>query len=205
MKYQKTYYYFKSALSNILCDKIVKEGMSNNKKIAGIGSIDPRTKHEVEEVKTIRDSNISWISDVWLKILLEPYIQKANHMAGWNFDLVDSEDCQFTIYNQGQYYGWHTDTDGNLYYGKGNGWNNLMRKLSVTVSLSDPEDYEGGVLEFDLRNTGQINTSEIIRCKEILPKGSIVVFPSYTWHRVSPVTKGTRLSLVQWNLGPGFK
>ena len=80
-----------------------------------------------------------------------------------------------------------------------------MRKLSVTVSLSDPEDYEGGVLEFDLRNTGQINTSEIIKCKEILPKGSIVVFPSYTWHRVSPVTKGTRLSLVQWNLGPGFK
>ena len=205
MKYQKTYYYFKSALSNILCDKIVKEGMSNNKKIAGIGSIDPRTKHEVEEVKTIRDSNISWISDVWLKVLLEPYIQKANHMAGWNFDLVDSEDCQFTIYNQGQYYGWHTDTDGNLYYGKGNEWNNLMRKLSVTVSLSDPEDYEGGVLEFDLRNTGQINTSEIIKCKEILPRGSIVVFPSYTWHRVSPVTKGTRLSLVQWNLGPGFK
>ena len=205
MKYQKTYYYFKSALSNILCDKIVKEGMSNNKKIAGIGSIDPRTKHEVEEVKTIRDSNISWISDVWLKILLEPYIQKANHMAGWNFDLVDSEDCQFTIYNQGQYYGWHTDTDGNLYYGKGNGWNNLMRKLSVTVSLSDPEDYEGGLLEFDLRNIGQINTSEIIKCKEILPRGSIVVFPSYTWHRVSPVTKGTRLSLVQWNLGPGFK
>jgi len=205
MKYQKTYYYFKSALSNILCDKIVKEGMSNNKKIAGIGSIDPRTKHEVEEVKTIRDSNISWISDVWLKILLEPYIQKANHMAGWNFDLVDSEDCQFTIYNQGQYYGWHTDTDGNLYYGKGNEWNNLMRKLSVTVSLSDPEDYEGGLLEFDLRNIGQINTSEIIKCKEILPRGSIVVFPSYTWHRVSPVTKGTRLSLVQWNLGPGFK
>ena len=35
--------------------------------------------------------------------------------------------------------------------------------------------------------------------------GSIVVFPSYTWHRVSPVTSGTRLSLVQWNLGPGFK
>jgi PKHD-type hydroxylase len=205
MKYQKNYYYFKSALSSVLCDKIIKEGMSNNKKIAGIGSIDPRTKHEVEEVKTIRDSNISWISDVWLKILLEPYIQKANHMAGWNFDLVDSEDCQFTIYNQGQYYGWHTDTDGNLYYGKGNEWNNLMRKLSVTVSLSDPEDYEGGLLEFDLRNIGQINTSEIIKCKEILPRGSIVVFPSYTWHRVSPVTKGTRLSLVQWNLGPGFK
>ena len=80
-----------------------------------------------------------------------------------------------------------------------------MRKLSVTVSLSNPEDYEGGLLEFDLRNIDEINTNNIIKCKEILPKGSIVVFPSYTWHRVSPVTSGTRLSLVQWNLGPGFK
>ena len=71
--------------------------------------------------------------------------------------------------------------------------------------MSDPEDYEGGLLEFDLRNIGEINTNNIIKCKEILPKGSIVVFPSYTWHRVSPVTSGTRLSLVQWNLGPGFK
>ena len=203
MKYLKNYYYFKSALSNILCDKIIKEGMSNNKKLAGVGSIDPRTKHEVEEVKTIRDSNISWIGDVWLKILLEPYIQRANHMAGWNFDLVDSEACQFTIYNKNQFYSWHTDSDEKIYENKD--WYGLMRKLSVTVSLSDPEDYEGGLLEFDLRNIGQINTSEIIKCKEILPRGSIVVFPSYTWHRVSPVTKGTRLSLVQWNLGPGFK
>ena len=54
-------------------------------------------------------------------------------------------------------------------------------------------------------NIDEINTNNIIKCKEILPKGSIVVFPSYTWHRVSPVTSGTRLSLVQWNLGPGFK
>ena len=107
------------------------------------------------------------LDDAWVKIVLEPYIQiELIHMAGWNFDLVDCEACQFTIYNQGQYYGWHTDTDGNLYYGKGNEWNKLMRKLSVTVSLSDPEDYEGGVLEFDLRNTGQINTSEIINVKK---------------------------------------
>ena len=80
-----------------------------------------------------------------------------------------------------------------------------MRKLSVTVSLSDPKDYEGGFLQFDLRNKGEINTSEVITCKEIMSRGSIVVFPSYTWHRVSPVTKGTRLSLVQWNFGPGYK
>tara|TARA_Y100000816_G_scaffold73603_1_gene49577 strand:- start:1314 stop:1925 length:612 start_codon:yes stop_codon:yes gene_type:complete len=203
MKYQKNYYYFKSALSNILCDKIVKEGMSNNQKSAGVGYVDPKTKFELTEVRKIRDSNVSWISDVWLKKLLKPYVDRANQKAGWNFNLNDSEDCQFTIYNQGQYYAWHTDADEKLY--KNKEWKGLMRKLSVTVSLSNPEDYEGGLLEFDLRNIGEINTSNIIKCKEILPRGSIVVFPSYTWHRVSPVTSGTRLSLVQWNLGPGFK
>ena len=72
MKYQKNYYYFKSALSNVLCDKIIKEGMSNNQKSAGVGYIDPKTKFELEEVKKKRDSNISWIGDVWLKRLLKP-------------------------------------------------------------------------------------------------------------------------------------
>ena len=177
--------------------------MSNNQKSAGVGYVDPKTKFELTEVRKIRDSNVSWISDVWLKKLLKPYVDRANQKAGWNFNLNDSEDCQFTIYNQGQYYAWHTDADEKLY--KNKEWKGLMRKLSVTVSLSNPEDYEGGLLEFDLRNIGEINTSNIIKCKEILPRGSIVVFPSYTWHRVSPVTSGTRLSLVQWNLGPGFK
>ena len=44
-----------------------------------------------------------------------------------------------------------------------------------------------------------------IQCKEIFPKGSIVVFPSFLWHRVKPVTKGTRYSLVLWHLGYPFK
>ena len=47
--------------------------------------------------------------------------------------------------------------------------------------------------------------SNIVPCKQILPKGSICVFPSFTHHRVSPVTKGKRLSLVQWNLGPEWR
>ena len=45
----------------------------------------------------------------------------------------------------------------------------------------------------------------VLTVKEILPKGSIVVFPSFVWHRVQPVTKGTRYSLVIWNLGYPFK
>jgi PKHD-type hydroxylase len=79
-----------------------------------------------------------------------------------------------------------------------------IRKLSVTCSLSDPKDYKGGELEFDFRNMGP-DKPTIRKCAEIAARGSIVVFPSHVWHRVKPVTKGTRYSLVIWNLGYPFR
>ena len=75
----------------------------------------------------------------------------------------------------------------------------------MTLNLSDPEDYTGGELEFDYNDGGPINDSNIYVCKEILPKGSMVVFPSHIWHRVKPVTSGERNSLVIWNLGYPFR
>ena len=74
----------------------------------------------------------------------------------------------------------------------------------MTLSLSNPSEYKGGELEFDFRNVDPKETN-IRVCKEILPKGSLVVFPSFVWHRVKEVTKGTRHSLVMWNLGKPFK
>ena len=76
----------------------------------------------------------------------------------------------------------------------------------MTVSLSDPEEYEGGRLQFCFREDFEPGAEpRYVECTEILPKGSIVVFPSNTWHRVTPVTKGTRHSLVLWSLGYPFK
>ena len=77
--------------------------------------------------------------------------------------------------------------------------------MSVTVSLSDPKDYKGGELEFDFRNKDPKEKRNVVRCTEILPKGSLVVFPSFVWHRVCPVKKGSRYSLVIWNLGLPFQ
>ena len=48
-------------------------------------------------------------------------------------------------------------------------------------------------------------SKHLVKVKEILPKGSIVVFPSHVWHRVKPVTSGTRYSLVVWSIGDPFK
>tara|TARA_B100001059_G_scaffold188526_1_gene190953 strand:- start:2221 stop:2829 length:609 start_codon:yes stop_codon:yes gene_type:complete len=201
MNYKKLFYYFDSAFSPFLCDKIIEEGYSNNPDFALTGRTGyTRSKKEIEKTKEIRNSNVSWINDWWVKKELEPYVKRANEMAGWNFNFTKSEASQFTIYEPGEYYDWHRDAQ-NYPYTQGE-QKSLIRKLSVTVSLSNPEDYEGGFLEFSREN--DFNKKYFYKVREILPRGSICVFPSYTWHRVTPVTKGKRLSLVQWNLGDGY-
>ena len=203
MFYKKFFYYFKEALSEKLCDDIIQIGMDNKPNIATTGLVG-RNDEDIKNLLQKRDSHITWLNEEWIYKEIRPYVHRANKLAGWNFDIVDSEPCQFTIYNEGQYYGWHTDSSG-WYYEKEK-QNGLIRKLSVTISLSHPHEYEGGVLEFDTRTQDEPNDkSNIVPCKQILPRGSICVFPSFTHHRVSPVTKGKRLSLVQWNLGPEWR
>ena len=203
MFYKKIFYYFKEALSEKLCNDIIQIAMDDKPDVATTG-LKIRNDEDVENLLQKRDSYITWLNEEWIYKEIRPYVHRANKLAGWNFDIVDSEPCQFTIYNEGQYYGWHTDSSG--WYYENEKQNGLIRKLSVTVSLSDPEDYEGGLLEFDTRIQDEPNgKSNIVPCKQILPKGSICVFPSFTHHRVSPVTKGKRLSLVQWNLGPEWR
>jgi PKHD-type hydroxylase len=170
-------------------------------------SLDPAEKLEEQELNDLRkkrDSNIAWLNDCWIYKEVQPYIHQANANAGWNFDWDWSESCQFTKYKLNQFYDWHCDSF-NMPYNTPNNLNThgKIRKLSVTCSLSDAKDYKGGELEFQFRNTD--NPTSTIKCLEILPKGSVVVFPSHIWHRVKPVTKGTRYSLVVWNLGYPFK
>ena len=78
----------------------------------------------------------------------------------------------------------------------------------MTCQLTDGSEYKGGELEFDFRNYNPNMRDEekhAVRAKQILPKGSIIVFPSFIWHRVKPVTDGTRYSLVLWNVGNLYK
>ena len=77
-----------------------------------------------------------------------------------------------------------------------------IRKLSMTVNLSREDEYEGGNLKFDL---GPHNKKRYYECIESRKRGSIIVFPSSTYHQVTPITKGIRHSLVMWALGKPFK
>ena len=142
----------------------------------------------------------------WIYNEIQPYVQTANTNAGWNFQWDYSESCQFTKYEKGQFYDWHCDGWDRPYQRQqGDPSNGKIRKLSVTVALSDPKDYKGGELEFDFRNMDPDKKRNVVKCKEILPKGSLVVFPGFVWHRVCPVKKGSRHSLVIWNLGWPYK
>ena len=219
------YYQFPSVLTPKFVDDIVEYGKQHTPEMAVTGGANKDDERNVDKkgnlkksvVKNIqkkRKSDIVWMNDTWIYKEIHPYIHEANQKAGWNFEWDWSESCQFTKYGVGQYYGWHCDSwdkpysrpplaDGTrpIDHGK-------IRKLSVTISLSHPDEYVGGNLEFDFRNQvdwDKDKKAAIHSCEGIRPRGSIIVFPSFVWHRVAPVTKGVRHSLVIWNLGYPFR
>jgi len=213
MNLKYNYYFFQSALSPKFCQDVIDYGKEQQSVMAVTGagdrSSDKMSKKDIKNIQKKRKSDIVWMSDKWIYNEIHPFIHEANEKAGWNFDWDWSEPCQFTKYGKGQYYGWHTDSftkplntpDDLNRHGK-------IRKLSVTISLNNPNEYEGGNLEFDYRNhlDWEKNKKKAFEtCEQIRPMGSIIVFPSFVWHRVTPVTKGTRYSLVIWNCGNPFR
>lgn len=137
-----------------------------------------------------RASQVGWLYSIdnmeWAYQKVTNVITSLNNQF-FKFELFGfAEGLQFTKYEAPSgFYGAHIDK-----------WlNGPVRKLSLTIQLSDPDDYEGGEL---VLNTGE----EIIMPKE---QGKLVCFPSYVLHEVRPVTKGTRYSLVAWITGTPFK
>lgn len=143
----------------------------------------------------IRSTDISFISvtpetkEIWLKI--SETISEVNSRF-FNFDLTGCyENAQLGCYsaeNKG-HYNWHIDGSFSD--------RNVPRKLSMVLSLSDPNEFEGGLLQIK-HNSDEPTTLE-------LKKGRAWFFPSYLLHRVTPVTKGIRKSLVIWVGGPAFR
>jgi len=204
------YWCFKSAVPPRICDDIIKYALQQKEVMARTGEYGNKelTQDEVLDLKRKRNSDLVWLSENWIYKELQPYIHIANKNAGWNFEWDSSEPCQFTKYKLNQYYDWHCDSWDKPYDKPGKRDHGKIRKLSMTCQLTDGSEYEGGELEFDFRNYEPYMRDEsqhLIKATEILPKGSIIVFPSFVWHRVKPVTKGIRYSLVMWNLGYPFK
>lgn len=181
------FYYFAEALPTELCDKIIEEGLKLDFKKAGVNADNkPDTR--------LRIGSVSWFNlDSETALLLQRYVMLANKEAKWNFVISNAENPQFSIYHLSGKYGWHRDTNVHE-------TTDSVRKLSITVQLSSPDDYENGDLQIK-----DFYGKQILGCEEEMRKrGTIVVFPSLLEHQVTPVTKGLRYSLVQWYRGPDF-
>ncbi len=152
----------------------------------------------------IRRSKVRWINregrfvPLWDRIV--QLINQAND-AAFRFDLTKLQPLQFTKYNAEDrgYYDWHTDLDwvgdGGTDEETGKG---LHRKLSCVLQLTGNNKYEGG----DLELSKEIERPDPVMLRTI---GTFLVFPSFLKHRVTPVTRGVRHSLVGWYEGPRFK
>ena len=150
--------------------------------------------------KKVRNSRVTWLKDKWIYDWIEGLVYQINQEQDWNFILSAPEDIQFTKYQVGQFYGWHQDVYENLP-------NGLQRKISVVVPLVDSKEYEGGDLQFynPMENPNKSHEDKIIKLEKLRIKGSAIIFPSYIYHQVTPVTKGERLSIVIWFNGEKWK
>ena len=195
MQLNNYFWVFENAVPHRICDYILAHGKSQKEKLATVSNVDNLSSDkDVEELKKKRNSQVVWLNHPWIYREIQYWLNTANANAGWNFQWTSSESCQFTKYSgdEKQHYDWHTDsaTIPNEF--------GLVRKLSMSIALVDGTEYEGG--DFEVNNLSP-KKNTINNIKTLKQKGSVVVFPSFVWHRVTPVTKGTRYSLVSWHLG----
>ena len=195
------FYHLPRAIPAHECEDIIKYGKSLNpeegKTLASAKMLSDEEKQEHSE--KIRRSKTVFIGDTWLKKDLSSIVDYAN--KSWKFDLSFEEDVQFTEYEPRGHYTWHNESIKNPMNLK-----NMQRKLSMSVQLSKPEDYEGGNLIFNLRGLDSGSEDTVISPPpEFKQQGSVVIFPSFLWHKVEPITSGKRYSLVMWTLGENWK
>ena len=171
------------------CQMIIKSGREEPKQTAEVGN-EKGDKEGVLDTET-RTSHISWIpfkkmNDMYKDIEKIMKTTNGNHF-GFD-DMQITEMAQYTEYPEGGFYDWHVDNDVNFAHEP------TVRKISMTLLLSPENEFEGGDLE--LMKEGKVAK---------LKQGHAIFFASFIRHRVTPVIKGNRKSLVMWFGGTPFK
>jgi PKHD-type hydroxylase len=193
------WYWFKSALTKEEVNKIIM--LASELPIERATTIGSNGEVvEENDPNGVRSSMVKWIPQnrdwSWLYQRLMEMAEEANDNL-WKFDLVSApENIQYTEYyaHENGHYDWHQDI--------GPGSLGSRRKVSITIQLSESDEYEGGELQI----TSGGDTSNDWGAQTCPRGGGVgVLFPSYMMHRVSPVTKGTRRSLVLWVGGSHYK
>lgn len=182
----QAWYWFENGFSKEELDKIYAE----------VSEIPFQRASVISDDGKVRRSNIKWIPKseqwAWLYEKLIDMATEAND-ALWQFDLATApEQIQYTEYDAAElgHYDWHQDI------GPGQP---SIRKVSLTVQLSESFEYEGGDLQIWVG--GELNSG----ANTPRGAGNVIVFPSYMPHRVAPVTRGIRRSFVLWVGGGHYK
>ena len=169
------------------CQKIIDAGRRQKPQQAQVGMNRPEGGIDTKK----RTTTISWLPFDEMRPMYEDlnnFIQKANRNHFGFEDVEITEQAQFTEYPEGGFYDWHIDTDVNMKHEP------PVRKISMTLLLSPENQFEGGDLE--LMAPGK---------RANMKQGHAVIFASFLNHRVAPVTRGVRQSLVMWFGGKPFR
>lgn len=170
---------WEDAVSPEMCDMVLKDRAAIEEVQAEIRSSDAAVIDS-----RVRESKVCWAKpNHWVESVLYNHALYANESAGWAFQMGRPERVQLTSYGVDSFYGWHED------WGPLDGAPNV-RKISVVLLLSDPTTFEGG--QFEFFEYGAVE----------MKRGTLIAFPSFLRHQVTPVTKGTRYSAVCWVNGP---
>ncbi len=171
------YWKWDNAVSPAMCDILLEERKSLQEMQGYVGDNNL-------VLPSWRVSKICWAAqNHWIESVMYNHALYANECAGWGFQVGRPEQVQLAAYDIDGFYGWHED------------WMPLaktpnVRKLSAVLLLSNPEDFEGGTFEFD--------GDDVVEMK----RGTLIAFPSFLRHQVTPVTKGIRYSATCWVNGP---
>ena len=169
------------------CQMVIDAGRRQNPQQAQVGMNKPGGGLDTKK----RTTTISWLPFDEMKEMyaqVDSFIQKSNRNHFGFEDIKITEQAQFTEYPEGGFYDWHMDTDVNMTYEP------PVRKISMTVLLSPENQFEGGELEI----TAPGKSAK-------LKQGHAIIFASFLAHRVAPVTRGVRQSLVMWFGGTPFR
>lgn len=175
------------------CERIVALGDALGVDEAGLSGVEAPDA-------ALRRSRIAWIArtpeSTWIFDKLSTLVVRANRTYGFELDGF-GEDLQYTMYDEpGAFYTWHQDgLVGDV----------ATRKLALVVQLSPPDAYEGADLElFDV--VADSSPEELAAWhRRVRVQGSVVAFPAFEYHRVTPLVSGARRSLVVWVGGPPFR
>ena len=171
------------------CQMIIAAGRNEPKQNAEVGNKQGVTGGVIDT--QTRTSHISWIPFSKTPEMYKDIenIMKTTNGNHFGFDGMQiTEMAQYTEYPEGGFYEWHVDNDVNMQHEP------PVRKISMTLLLSPENEFEGGDLEL-------IKEGKVAKLKQ----GHAIFFASFIRHRVKPVTRGRRQSLVMWFGGTPFK